>query len=89
MNVIIKYTTTTIGISRSRPPYQRETPFFKDVILLFSPRDKKVPRKKLKALLHEKGHIISALQLDKTWDNRTLLLKLHDAFDGRIPSDVR
>ncbi|XP_049416170.1 G2/M phase-specific E3 ubiquitin-protein ligase-like isoform X4 [Epinephelus fuscoguttatus] len=74
---------------RPRLPYHRETPFFKDVILLFSPRDKKVPRKKVKALLHEKGHIISALQLDKTWDNRTLLLKPHEAFDGRIPSDVR
>ncbi len=72
-------------ISRPRPPYHREAPFFKDV----SPRDKKVPRKKMKAILHEKGHIISALQLDKAWDNRTLLLKLHEVFDGRIPSDVR
>lgn len=37
-------------------------------------------------MLHEKGHILSALEVNKTWDHTTLLQKLHEAFDGKIPS---
>lgn len=35
------------------------------------------------------GHILSALEVDKTWYQPTLLLKLREAFDGKIPSEAR
>ncbi|XP_078139955.1 G2/M phase-specific E3 ubiquitin-protein ligase [Centroberyx gerrardi] len=70
---------------RQKPSYHRDITFFKDVILLCSPRDNKIPKQQMKTKLHEKGHILSALELDKTWDHTTLLLKLREAFDGKIP----
>lgn len=57
--------------------------------MLCSPWDKTVPKQQMKAMLHEKGHIVSSLEVDKTWDHSTLLLKLRQAFDGKIPSGAR
>ncbi|XP_053190794.1 uncharacterized protein LOC128374565 [Scomber japonicus] len=74
------------GKRRPKPSSHRVITFYKDVVLLCSPRDKKVPKQQMKAVLHEKGHIVSALEVDKTWDHTTLLLQLRQAFDGKIPS---
>ncbi|XP_048010126.1 E3 ubiquitin-protein ligase NEDD4-like [Megalobrama amblycephala] len=71
---------------RPKPPYHRV--YNKDIILLTHPKENNVVKQRTKQKLYEKGHIISAFEFDKTWDYRTVMNKMHEAFKGKIPCGV-
>lgn len=67
---------------RPKPPYHRI--YNKDIILLTHPKENNVVKQRVKQKLYEQGHIISAFEFDKTWDYRTVINKMHEAFKGKI-----
>ncbi|XP_053329671.1 uncharacterized protein LOC128503571 [Spea bombifrons] len=42
----------------------------------------------MKHILYERGHILSAFEFNKDWDNRTVLEKIRQSFGCKIPDDV-
>lgn len=70
-----------------KPPYHRT--YNKDIILLTHPKENIVVKQRTKQKLYEKGHMLSAFEFNKTWDNRTVMNKINEAFKGKIPCGVR
>ncbi|KAG8012314.1 hypothetical protein GBF38_020022 [Nibea albiflora] len=46
-------------------------------------------RHKSTKVLHKHGHILSAFEFQKAWDQQTVTERIRDGFGERIPEDVR
>lgn len=68
---------------------QQHDHFNKDVILLPTPSWGVVCKQGSKLWLHKHGHILSAFEFQKTWDNQTVVKHLKESFGERLPEDVR
>ncbi|KAL7397237.1 hypothetical protein ABVT39_018960 [Epinephelus coioides] len=74
--------------SRKRPTAPNHPTFNKDVILLPNSTWDEVCKHKTKRRLHESGYILSAFEMRKMWDCRTVIAEIREAFKDRIPVDV-
>ncbi|KAL7396177.1 hypothetical protein ABVT39_001478 [Epinephelus coioides] len=74
--------------SRRRPTAPNHPTFNKDVILLPNSTWDEVCKHKTKRRLHESGYILSAFEMRKMWDCRTVIAEIREAFKDRIPVDV-
>ncbi|KAM4528196.1 G2/M phase-specific E3 ubiquitin-protein ligase [Odontesthes bonariensis] len=72
--------------ARQKTLYHRT--FNKDIILLLSPTDDIVVKQRKKEQLYKRGHILNAVEFDKTWDHGAVLRQIRDAFKEKIPDDV-
>ena len=72
-----------------RPNTQHHPSFNKDVILLPHSAWDEVIKHKTKRKFHENGLILSAFEIRKMWDNRTVFAEIQEAFQNKIPDDVR
>ncbi|XP_034073724.1 uncharacterized protein LOC117547245 [Gymnodraco acuticeps] len=77
------------GSRRRRPTsVEYHDHFNKDVILLPDPTWEFVCKQKSKQFLHANGHILSAFEFHKSWNQLTLFRQIRDEFKPRIPEDV-
>ncbi|KAI4785538.1 hypothetical protein KUCAC02_035872, partial [Chaenocephalus aceratus] len=77
------------GSRRRRPTsVEYHDHFNKDVILLPDPTWEFVWKQKSKQFLHANGHIISAFEFHRSWNQLTLFRQIRDEFKPRIPEDV-
>lgn len=74
--------------SRKRAGTHFHDTFNKDVILLPKPSSSTVVKHRLKQQLHEKGHILNGFEFHKSWDQKTVIEQVRDAFGEEISSDV-
>ncbi|XP_054608769.1 uncharacterized protein LOC129179453 [Dunckerocampus dactyliophorus] len=74
--------------SRKRPTALNHPTFNKDIILLPDSTWDEVCKHKTKRRLHERGYILSAFEMRKMWDCRTVIAEIREAFKDRIPEDV-
>jgi len=73
--------------SRAKTPYHDT--FNKDIILLPRPSSCVVVKHRTKQQLHEHGHILNGFEFHKSWDQKTVIEQIRDAFGEKIPADVR
>ena len=71
-----------------RSTTQTHPSFNKDVVLLPHPEWSEVCKHKTKRRLHESGYILSAFEMRKMWDCRTVMAEIREAFKDRITVDV-
>ncbi|XP_062418993.1 uncharacterized protein LOC134131245 [Pungitius pungitius] len=81
-------TWTSKGTRRKRARSQQHDHFNKDVILLPNPSWGIVCRQGTKLRLHKHGHILSAFEFQKAWDQQTVMERIRDSFGEHIPEDV-
>ncbi|XP_007545174.2 uncharacterized protein LOC103133341 [Poecilia formosa] len=62
--------------------------FNKDLILLPRSTWKNICKHKTKRRLHEGGCIISAFEINKSWDYKTVIFEIKEAFKDKIPDDT-
>ncbi|XP_054636388.1 uncharacterized protein LOC129183310 isoform X1 [Dunckerocampus dactyliophorus] len=74
--------------SRKKPTALNHPTFNKDIILLPDSTWDEVCKHKTKRRLHERGYILSAFEMRKMWDCRTVIAEIREAFKDRIPEDV-
>lgn len=58
-------------------------------VLLPHPGWSEVCKHKSKRRLYEGGYILSTFEMRKSWDCRTFIVEIKEAFKDRIPQDVR
>lgn len=63
-------------------------PFLRDLVLLSGPNDELVPRQGARVVLSEHGHIITGCQFTKNMSAAQVEIRIHEAFDGKIPNLV-
>ncbi|KAK1893547.1 G2/M phase-specific E3 ubiquitin-protein ligase [Dissostichus eleginoides] len=77
------------GSRRRRPTsVEYHDRYNKDVILLPDQTWEFVCKKKSKQFLHSNGHILSAFEFHKSWNQLTLFRQIRDEFKPRISEDV-
>ncbi|KAL7375259.1 hypothetical protein ABVT39_014430 [Epinephelus coioides] len=89
----LRYQTRThFGNWNSRPRKRAKTHFHdtfnKDIILLPRPSCCVVVKHRTKQQLHEHGHILNGFEFQKSWDQKTVIEQIRDAFGEKIPVDV-
>lgn len=62
--------------------------FNKDVILLPKPGSCAVVKHRAKKKLYEKGHVINGFEFQKSWDLKTVIEKIREAFGGKLSPEV-
>ncbi|KAJ8015789.1 hypothetical protein DPEC_G00029790 [Dallia pectoralis] len=75
--------------SRKRPSAPNHPTFLKDVILLPSSSCDQVCKHKTRKKLHDRGFILNAFEMYKSWDSRTVIMEMKEAFKEKIPMDSR
>ncbi|XP_047192931.1 uncharacterized protein LOC124850943 isoform X1 [Scophthalmus maximus] len=83
------FSSWAAGSRRRRPTsVEYHDSFNKDVILLPDPTWEFVCKQRSKHFLHENGHILSAFEFHKSWNQSTVFQQIRDEFKPRIPDDV-
>nr|XP_055036518.1 uncharacterized protein LOC129423994 [Misgurnus anguillicaudatus] len=73
---------------RKRPKTHFHDTFNKDVILLPTPSNSVVVKHREKQQLHEQGHILNGFEFQKSWDHKTVIEQIRDAFGEKLSADV-
>ncbi len=56
----------------------------KEVILLLNPSEREVPKYAKKALLHENGFVVDAVEIDRSWSEKELREKCEVLFASKL-----
>ncbi|RVE59730.1 hypothetical protein OJAV_G00191430 [Oryzias javanicus] len=73
---------------RKRAKTHYHDTFNKDVILLPRPGSCTVVKHRAKQKLYDKGHVINGFEFQKTWDLKTVIEKIREAFGGKLSPEV-